>query len=243
MTLRSSHPTAPAGAEHETRAATDQPVVLYWSGGKDCTMALHDLRHESAYDGLRVSCLLTTLTEGYDRVSGHGIRRALVERQAASLGLELHKTYIPQQASMDQYESVMEEALRFHRDAGARVAASGDVFVEKQRVSIFRRMGMRGCFPLWRRTTREQVEAFLALGFRALVVCVDSAVLDRSFVGRVLDREFLSALPPGVDPCGEHGEYHTFVFDGPMFREPVGYTLGEVVLRESLFFCDVLPDP
>jgi diphthamide synthase (EF-2-diphthine--ammonia ligase) len=104
-------------------------------------------------------------------------------------------------------------------------------------------MGMRGCFPLWRRTTREQVEAFLALGFRALVVCVDSAVLDRSFVGRVLDREFLSALPPGVDPCGEHGEYHTFVFDGPMFREPVGYTLGEVVLRESLFFCDVLPDP
>jgi len=232
-------------ATHPTQRppeTTDSQVVLYWSGGKDCAMALRDLRHEHAYDGFRVSCLHTTFTEGYDRVSGHGVRRALVERQAACLGLELHETYIPQRATMDQYEAVMEEALRFHRDAGAHIAASGDIFVEKQRVTIFKRLGLRGCFPLWRRTTREQIEAFMASGLRALVVCVDSAVLDRSFVGRVVDREFLSDLPPGVDPCGEHGEYHTFVFDGPMFRKPVNYKLSKMVLREALYFCDVLPD-
>jgi uncharacterized protein (TIGR00290 family) len=218
-------------------------VVLYWSGGKDCAMALHDIRNSRGYADLRVSCLLTTLTEGYDRVSGHGVRRALIEQQAACLGLELHKTYIPKRATMTEYEAVIEDALRSHRETGTTIAASGDIFVEKRRVSTIKELGLRGCFPLWRRSTQEQIQAFLFSGFRALVVCVDSALLDRSFVGRVLDQDFLSHLPPGIDPCGEHGEYHTFVFDGPAFRQPVRYRLGEVVLRESLFFCDVLPDP
>jgi diphthamide synthase (EF-2-diphthine--ammonia ligase) len=129
-----------------------------------------------------------------------------------------------------------------HRSQGVRVAASGDIFVEKQRVATFKKMGFMGCFPLWERTTHEQIRAVLAAGIKAYVVCVDSAVLDTSFVGRVLDADFLSQLPPFVDPCGEHGEFHTFVYDGPMFREPIKCRFGEVVLRESLYFCDLLPD-
>jgi uncharacterized protein (TIGR00290 family) len=232
--------SAPAAGGSAEPAAQD--VVLYWSGGKDCAMVLHDLHSGHGEGGLRVSSLLTTFTAGYDRVSGHGIRRELIERQADAIGIPLHKTYIPQSATMDQYESVMESALLVHRQAGTLIAASGDVFVEKQRVSIFKRMGFRGCFPLWKRTTLEQVQAFIAAGFKARVVCVDSAFLDRSFVGCELDREFLARLPPGVDPCGENGEYHTFVYEGPILRQPLRHRLGEVVFRESLYFCDVLPD-
>jgi uncharacterized protein (TIGR00290 family) len=215
-------------------------IVLYWSGGKDCAYVLHDLQNAEHFKDYRVSCLLTTLTEGYDRVSGHGLRRSLLERQAASLGLMLHKTYIPRRATMAQYETVMEKALAAHRSQGVRVASSGDIFVEKQRVATFKKMGFKGCFPLWKRTTHEQIRAFLDSGLKAYIICVDSAKLGAPFVGRVLDAEFLAELPPYVDPCGEHGEFHTFVYDGPMFREPIRCKFGQVVLRESHYFCDLL---
>lgn len=220
----------------------DERAVLYWSGGKDCALALHQLQTTPRFKGIRVSTLLTTFTGGYDRVSGHGIRRALIEQQADSLGLELYQTYIPQRASMDQYESVMEEALARYRTQGVGVAVSGDIYIEKQRISIFKRMGFRGCFPLWEKSTQEQIRAFLASGIKAYVVCVDSAVLDRSFVGQVLDADFLERLPAHVDPCGENGEFHTFVFDGPMFRYPIRCRFGEVVFRESLYFSDLIPE-
>ena len=227
-----------AGSE----AAIDEGVVLYWSGGKDCALALHLLHTTERFKGFRVDSLLTTFTGVYDRVSGHGIRRELIERQAAMIGIDLHKTYIPPGATMANYEATMEEALAVHRDRGIRLAASGDIFVEKQRVSMFRELGFKGCFPLWEKTTGEQIQAFLDSGLKAYVVCVDSAILDSSFVGKPLDAEFLSRLPSYVDPCGEYGEYHTFVYDGPMFREPVKCRLGEVVLRASLYFSDVIPE-
>ena len=220
----------------------DNHAILYWSGGKDCALALYHLQTAERFKGVRVSSLLTTFTDGYDRVSDHGIRRILIERQADSLGLALHKTYIPQRASMTQYESVMEEALAHHRAHGVRIAASGDIFVEKQRVATLRKMGFRGCFPLWERSTQEQIQVLLASGIKAYVVCVDSAVLDRSFVGQILDADFIGRLPTHVDPCGENGEFHTFVVDGPMFRTPIRCRLGDIVFRESLYFCDVIPE-
>jgi uncharacterized protein (TIGR00290 family) len=223
-------------------AAGDEGVVLYWSGGKDCALALHQLHTIERFKGFRVSCLLTTFTDAYDRVSGHGIRRELIERQADMIGIDLHETFIPPDATMAAYEATIEEALAVHRARGVRLAASGDIFVEKQRVAMVKKMGFQGCFPLWEKTTREQIDAFLGSGIKAYVVCVDAAILDPTFVGQPLDAAFLSRLPSYVDPCGEHGEYHTFVYDGPMFREPIKCRLGEVVLRESLYFSDVIPE-
>jgi len=214
-------------------------MLIYWSGGKDSAMALYEVNTNKRYCGCRITSLLTTLTEGYDRISGHGVRRSLLEHQASCLGLSLHKTYIPQRATMDQYESVIEEALLVHKGTGTNIAVTGDIFVEKRRMAIFKKTGMRGCFPLMLNNTRDHVMRFVELGFKAYVVCVDSAILDDSFVGRIIDEPFLNELPTGVDPCGEHGEFHTFVFDGPIFKEPVKCKLGGVVLRESFYFCDV----
>ncbi|HEX7183594.1 MAG TPA: ATP-binding protein [Thermoanaerobaculia bacterium] len=217
-------------------------MVLYWSGGKDCAMALHEISTSQRYRDYRVASLLTTFTEGFDRVSGHGVRRSLVERQAESIGLDLLQTFIPQQANMLQYEMVMERALRAQKGQGTDVAASGDIFVEKQRMAIFKKVGMNGCFPLCRRNSRRQAEELIGLGFKALVVCVDSTVLDASFAGRLVDENFLRDLPTGVDPCGEHGEFHTFAFGGPIFSRQVQFRLGETVLRQGFYFCDLVPE-
>lgn len=217
-------------------------VTCYWSGGKDSAMALYEIGTSQRYCGYRVTSLLTTLTEDYDRVSGHGVRRSLLERQATCLGLELRETYISKGATMSEYESVMEEALFKHKRDGTHVVASGDIFVEKRRMAICRKMGMKACFPLMLRNTNDHIREFINLGFKAYVVCVDSSVLDAAFVGRTIDEDFLDRLPTGVDPCGENGEFHTFVFDGPIFREPVKCKLSEVVLRETFYYCDVLLD-
>jgi len=216
-------------------------TVLYWSGGKDSAMALYEIGTNQRYGGLRVVSLLTTLTEGYNRISGHGVRRSLLERQIACLGLSLHKTYIPKKCTMSEYESVMEQALSQHVSEGIGYAATGDIFLKKRRMGMFRKTRMRGCFPLLQKSTRENIRIIISLGFKAYVVCVDSAVLDGSFTGDLVDEDFLDRLPAGVDPCGENGEFHTFVFDGPIFRERVECVRGEVVLREGFYFCDLVP--
>jgi uncharacterized protein (TIGR00290 family) len=220
----------------------EESMLIYWSGGKDSVMALHEASTNPRYREYQVKSLLTTLTEGYDRISGHGVRRSLLEYQAACLGLSLHKTYISQGAAMSEYESVIEDALLKHKTEGTTVAATGDIFIEKRRMATFKKTGVKGCFPLMLKDSYEHVSRFIDLGFKAYVVCVDAAVLDPSFVGRMIDKSFLNDLPTGVDACGENGEFHTFVFSGPMFREPVKCKLGEVVLRESFYFCDVVPD-
>jgi uncharacterized protein (TIGR00290 family) len=217
-------------------------VLLYWSGGKDSAMALYEVRTNRRYGGYCVSGLLTTLTEGYDRISGHGVRRTLLEYQAECLGLSVHKTYISQSSTMDEYESVIEEALCKHKAEGTNVAATGDIFIEKRRMAMFKKTGMLGCFPLMLKNPREHVRKFIELGFKAYIVCVDAAVLDQSFVGRTIDKYFLNEVPTGVDLCGEHGEFHTFVFDGPIFKEPVKCKLGDVVLRDSFYYSDVVLD-
>ena len=219
-----------------------EKAIFCWSGGKDSAMALHEI--EKSQKGQIVS-LLTTITEDYDRVSMHGVPRTLVEQQAYSLGLPVEEVFIPKSCSNEEYESRMREVLAKFKQDGVSSAVFGDVFLEevrKYREDNLSKIGMKGIFPLWGRDTAELTRSFLALGFRAIITCVDTKVLDRRFVGRVLDERFLAELPPDVDPGGENGEFHSFVFDGPIFKERVAFNLGESVLRDSFCFCDLLPN-
>jgi uncharacterized protein (TIGR00290 family) len=217
-----------------------EPVLFCWSGGKDSAMALHALQQDPQ---VRVVALLTTVTEGYDRISMHGVRRELLQRQAQSIGLPLHEVVIPPECVNAIYEARMEAALRSHFEHGVRKVAFGDIFLEDLRAyreKNLARIGMTALFPIWKRDSRELVESFHAQGFRSIAVCVNSKLLDRSFAGRELDASFLADLPPEVDCCGENGEFHTFAFDGPIFKEPVRFQVGECVERDSFIFCDLL---
>jgi uncharacterized protein (TIGR00290 family) len=203
-------------------------------------MALHALRQ----DNIPIAALLTTVTETYDRISMHGVRRELLVQQAQSIGLPLHEVRIPPQCVNPIYEARMEEALRIHYDAGVGIVAFGDIFLEDLRAyreKNLARIGMTALFPIWKRDPRELIRSFHAAKFRAIAACVDPKVLDRSFAGRELDASFFRDLPAVVDPCGENGEFHTFVFDGPIFPYPIPVTIGDVVERDCFIYCDLLP--
>lgn len=218
-----------------------EPILFCWSGGKDSAMALHTLLQQQT---VRVTALLTTVTEGYERISMHGVRRELLQRQAESIGLPLHEVRIPPQCVNPIYETRMEEALRVYYEQGVRKVAFGDIFLEDLRVyreKNLARIGMTALFPIWKRDTRELIRFFHAQRFRAIAVCIDAKVLDRRFAGLELDESFFADLPPSADPCGENGEFHTFVFDGPIFRRPIAVRTGEIVDRDSFIFCDLQP--
>jgi uncharacterized protein (TIGR00290 family) len=218
-----------------------EKILLSWSGGKDSCMALYEVQRSQSYEII----LITTVTEGYDRISMHGVRRILLEMQAESLGLALTKIYIPQNATNEDYELRMKEVIAKHQKEGVGSVAFGDIFLEdlrKYREENLLRIGMRGIFPIWRRDTSELIRRFIDSGFKAIVTCVDPKVLNPSFAGRVIDDDFINQLPVQVDPCGENGEFHSFVFDGPIFRKEIKFYVGEVVLRDSFYFCDLLPD-
>jgi uncharacterized protein (TIGR00290 family) len=214
---------------------------MSWSGGKDSCVALRELRQSPGYS---VAALLTTVTRDYDRISMHGVRRVLLERQAASLGLPLHEVFINKDATNQEYEAKMEEAFSLYRERGIRRVAFGDLFLEEIRAyrdQFLARQNMRALYPVWGRDTTRFIKEFIGMGFKAVVTCVDGKVLDSSFAGMMIDEDFLSALPTHVDPCGENGEFHTFVFDGPIFKEAVRLSVGEKVERDSFCFCDLLP--
>jgi uncharacterized protein (TIGR00290 family) len=222
-------------------STSQRPVLLSWSGGKDSCLALWEI-HRAAE--LRVAALLTTVTRDYERISMHGVRCSLLQRQAEALGLPLHQVQIPKGASNADYEAEMGRAFARHRALGVNRVAFGDLFLEDIRAYRQRLLAehhMSGLYPLWGRDTRQLIREFIGLGFRTVVVCVDPAKLDPRFVGRTIDEQFLQELPAGVDPCGENGEFHTFVFDGPLFSTPVDFALGEIVQREGFWFCDLLP--
>src|SRR3984893_2006316 len=205
-----------------------EPILFCWSGGKDSAMALHMLQQRP---DVRVTALLTTVTETYERISMHGVRRELLVQQAESIGLPLHEVRIPPQCVNPVYEARMEEALRVHYAAGVRTVAFGDIFLQDLRAyreKNLARIGMTALFPIWKRDTRGLIRSFHAAQFRAVAVCIDPKVLDPSFAGRELDAAFFRDLPSSVDSCGENGEFHTFVFDGPIFRQPGPITIGEV---------------
>lgn len=219
-----------------------EKVICSWSGGKDSALALHEIRKSEEFE---VVSLLTTVTEDYDRISMHGVRRELLERQAGSLGLPLRKILITKGASNEDYEARMKKTLLEFKSEGVASVVIGDIFLEdlrRYREDNLARAGMKGIFPLWKRDTAELARDFIDMDFKAIVTCVDTAVLDGKFAGRLIDGEFLAELPAGVDPCGENGEFHSFVYGGPVFNEKISFTKGEVVLRENRFcFCDLVP--
>jgi uncharacterized protein (TIGR00290 family) len=220
-----------------------QRILFCWSGGKDSAMALHTLLQTT---DVRIAALLTTVTETYERISMHGVRRELLAQQAESIGLRLHEVRIPPQCVNPIYEARMEEALRVHYAEGVRSVAFGDIFLEDLRTyreKNLARIGMTALFPIWKRDTGELIREFHEQGFRAIAACVDPKVLDRTFAGRELDEQFFRDLPRNVDPCGENGEFHTFVFDGPIFRKPIRVRAGEIVERDSFIYCDLRHPP
>jgi uncharacterized protein (TIGR00290 family) len=221
-----------------------EPVVLSWSGGKDSSLTLAALRADPRYD---VVALLTSVTAGYDRVSIHGVRRTLLEAQAAATGLPLREVVLQPQCSNEQYEAAFLHALAAIRTdyPAVRRIAFGDLYLEDVRAyreRLLARAGFEALVPLWARDTTALAAEFIAAGFAAHLVCVDTQQLAASFAGRRFDAALLADLPAGVDPCGENGEFHTFVSAGPVFNGAIPVRVGEVVLREERFaFCDLLP--
>jgi len=228
-----------AGRTVQKMAQETKPVLFCWSGGKDSAMALRVLRQQN---GLRVAALLTTVTEGYERISMHGVRRELLLRQARAIGLPLQEVRIPPQCVNPIYEARMRDAMLAQKAAGMRCVAFGDIFLQDLREYRERNLAlveMSAIFPIWKCDTRELAQEFCALGFRAIAVCIDSNKLSCEFAGREVDESFFRDLPEGVDPCGENGEFHTFVYDGPIFSNAIAVERGEVVERDGFYFCDL----
>jgi uncharacterized protein (TIGR00290 family) len=242
-----------------------EKVVFCWSGGKDSALALNRVLRDKRYE---VGSLLTTCSEHFQRVSMHGVRLELLDRQAASIGLPLEKVFVSQRSSNEEYQQKMSACLRAHKARGVTGCAFGDIFLEdlkRWREENLARVGMRGIFPIWKIDSRELMREFFALGFGTVVCCVNDAYLDEAAVGRNIDEEFMRSLPPDVDPCGENGEFHSFAFSGPIFRQPVKFKVGEKVYRpvevthptdsnssyvcptpgpratKGFWFCDLLP--
>ncbi len=214
--------------------------ALSWSGGKDSALALHELRRRSTSPPC---ALITTVTVDYGRISMHGVRRELLSRQARAAGLPLVEVEIPASCSNRVYEQQMGQALAEAPLAEVQTIAFGDLFladIRAYREERLRRVGKEAAFPLWGRDTGSLAHEFIEVGFEAVLVCVDPRRLDRSFAGRRFDAELLADLPADVDPCGENGEFHTFVDAGPIFSAPIACDVGDTVEREGFVFCDVL---
>jgi uncharacterized protein (TIGR00290 family) len=207
-------------------------AYMNWSGGKDSSLALHKILSSGNFE---VTDLLSSINATHDRVSMHGVRRSLLEAQAASISIPLKTIELPEEPDMATYESAMTAAVSELKSNGCTHSIFGDIFLEDLRT--YRENKLEGLnincvFPLWQQNTLALAKEFITLGFRSMVVCVNAQVLDQSFCGRMIDESFLADLPPNVDPCGENGEFHSFVFDGPIFREKIPFTTGETVYRE-----------
>jgi uncharacterized protein (TIGR00290 family) len=221
-----------------------KPIALSWSGGKDSALALAALRADPS---VRVVALLTSVTLGYDRISIHGVRRSLLRAQARAIGLPLQEIVLQPRSSNEHYDQAVSYALETlrHTHPTLTTVAYGDLFLEdvrRYREDRLGPLGFAGSFPLWGRPTRALAEEFIDRGFEARLVCVDTTQLDARFAGRAFDRALLDDLPGSVDPCGERGEFHTFVSNGPVFDAPIGCVVGDVVIRDGRFaYCDLLP--
>ena len=216
-----------------------EKVLFSWSGGKDSALALYEIRKNQRYETVS---LLTTVTEDYHRISMHGVPEALLEKQANSIGLPLEKVFISKNGSNEEYESKMYKVLLKFQKMGVSAVVFGDILLEgvrKYREENLAKVGMKGIFPLWGKGNLSQI--FVDLGFKAIVTCADAKVLDKRFAGKLFDKKFLAELPANADPNGENGEFHSFVFEGPIFGEKIPFKIGEVVERDSCYFCDLQP--
>ena len=215
-------------------------TLLAWSSGKDSSWTLHVLRQQN----VEVGALLTTINQAADRVAMHGVRRSLVEAQSEAVGVPLWKVPLPFPCTNEDYESRMTEACRRAVEEGFDSIAFGDLYLRDVREYREQRLagsGLTPLFPLWGIPTARLAREMIGAGVRARITCVDSRVLDGGFAGREFDHRLLADLPEGVDPCGENGEFHTFVWDGPMFRAPVAVEPGEIRKIDGFVYADLLP--
>lgn len=237
---------------------------MNWSSGKDSCLALYHMLQDETY---RVETLVTTLNDELERVSMHGLPKQLLFEQVKQLGLPLHTINLPGVVSMEQYGNIMKQHVSQLQQEGYTHSAFGDIFLEdlkQYREDQLRSQGIQAVFPLWGRDSKELILECIALGFKAITISVNDRILGKDFVGRVIDEAFVNDLPSGVDPSGENGEFHTFVFDGPIFKDPVSFSVGEKVLKDfsqsagsktddrspsddpswdtAFWFCDLIPD-
>jgi uncharacterized protein (TIGR00290 family) len=207
-----------------------QRAFMNWSGGKDSALAFYKAKTE----GIAIDALLTSVNSDTSRISMHGVRRELLDKQAAAIGLPLHTIMLPEMPGMQAYEHAVHNKHNELKKAGFSHAIFGDIFLEdlkNYREDLLAKDELQCLFPIWKMDSREVMQQFILLGFKAIVICVNNAVLDQSFCGRLLDESFVQDLPPHVDPCGENGEYHSFVFEGPIFSAPVSFTKGDIVFK------------
>jgi uncharacterized protein (TIGR00290 family) len=236
-------------------------AYINWSGGKDSSLALYHTLNDKNYS---VEKLLTNVSGEYQRISMHGVREELLEQQATAIGIPLQKLVLTDQPSMIEYEEHMMRTMNQLQQERFTHSVFGDIFLEDLKIyreSQLTKVGMTAVFPLWKRNTTELIHEFIDLGFKTIVVCVNEKYLDKSFCGRIIDEDFIRDLPENVDVCGENGEFHTFVFDGPIFNNPIAFAKGEIIYRKyaapkqqsdncfqpavvedySFYFCDLLP--
>ena len=207
-------------------------ALFNWSSGKDSALALYKTLQNPEFE---ITCLLTSINQQNQRISMHGVRVELLEQQAKSIGLPLEIMQIPEMPTMEVYENVMRETLAKLKDKSVTHSIFGDIFLEdlrKYREDKLAEIGFEGVFPLWKIPTKDLIQEFINLGFKTIVVCVNERFMDKSFVGRVIDQNFINDLPENVDVCGENGEFHTFTFDGPIFSKPIEFEIGEIVYRK-----------
>ncbi|KQT19267.1 ATP-binding protein [Chryseobacterium sp. Leaf404] len=206
-------------------------AIFNWSSGKDSALALYKILKEDQFE---VTSLLTSINKEFQRISMHGVPVSLLEKQAESLGLNLIKMEIPKEPSMEEYQKIMSETMNEIKSQGVTHSIFGDIFLEdlkEYREKQLETIGMKAFFPLWKQNTTDLIHEFLDLGFKTIVTCVNETYLDKSFAGRIIDKDFIKDLPVNVDPCGENGEFHTFTFDGPIFKNPIEFEIGETVIK------------
>lgn len=213
-----------------------------WSSGKDSALALYNILQDH---DCQVDLLLTTVNHDHDRVTMHGVRRELILKQAKEIGISIEFIELPKQTDFNLYENKISEKLVELKTRGFESAVYGDIYLEdlkQYRDKNLEKIGLQGVYPLWQKDTRELMQYFIKKGFRAVVTCVKD--LDKSFVGREIDQSFLDELPIDIDPCGENGEFHTFCYDGPIFKQPINYKKGDISYHEyndktGAWFCDI----
>ena len=235
----------------------NRKTYFNWSSGKDASLALYHMQKEGIYS---VDKLVTSINAHHNRVSMHGLRKELLDQQTKSIGLLTSTIELPEEPTMEDYNQIMTRCLESLKAEGYSDCGFGDIFLEDLRVyreEQLKPMDIQSHFPLWNRNTKEVITEFIKLGFKAIVICIKSDVLDESFIGREINDQFINDLPKNVDPCGENGEFHTFCYDGPIFEKPVNFDIGEKVFRTyenpeqdngtknkdtiGFWFCDLLP--
>jgi len=206
-------------------------AVFNWSGGKDSALALYHIQQQKEY---QIETLLTSVNDSVDRVSMHGVRSELLVQQAQELNLPLQQLRLPENPTMEVYNTLLTKTNNELKAKQITHSIFGDIFLEDLKIYREKQLaavGLTAHFPLWKRDTKELVHEFLDLGFKTMVVCTKAEVLGKEFVGEIITKDFLKELPKNVDPCGENGEFHTFVFDGPIFKNPIDFTIGEKVYK------------